>query len=458
MTNSLNLQEIDQEQALNLSKFFIRSQQNIFLFGRRGVGKQLCLETEIPTPTGFIKLKDLKEGDQLFDEKGNICNITKLHPINLSPESYRITFDDGTIVDACADHLWLTWDKRARKNKNSIPYVRSTKEILNSLRINKNKKANHSIPCCEPIKYYYSSLPINPYVLGCWLGDGQSNTGSIECADLQILEEIIKAGYSVHKTKHNQSNKSKSFNYRIGELIKTKNSKIGLLKKQLQELHLLKNKHIPDKYMTASYEQRLSLLQGLLDTKGCCLKNGRIEYSSSLPKLAYQVKDLISSLGIKCSFYCNESWLNGKKCKNRYTISFITKKPIFKLQKKLINLKKSKYQDKRNTHRYIINIESINPIPMRCITVDSSSRLFLITRSYIPTHNTHIAIQAAQECNYKVNYINLSVIERPDLAGYPDINSPGDVINFKSPFFLPQLNSNSVSDSIILFDEVDKAP
>lgn len=51
----------------------------------------------------------------------------------------------------------------------------------------------------------------------------------------------------------------------------------------------------------------------------------------------------------------------------------------------------------------------------------------------------------------------MSVIERPDLAGYPDINSPGNVITFKSPAFLPQLKS-AAPDSIILFDEVDKAP
>lgn len=71
---------------------------------------------------------------------------------------------------------------------------------------------------------------------------------------------------------------------------------------------------------------------------------------------------------------------------------------------------------------------------------------------------THIALQAAEECRLKVNYINLSVIERPDLAGYPDMNSKSDVITFKSPAFLPRLEKANKPDSIILFDEVDKAP
>lgn len=88
--------------------------------------------------------------------------------------------------------------------------------------------------------------------------------------------------------------------------------------------------------------------------------------------------------------------------------------------------------------------------------IQSKSNIFLFGRRGVG--KTHIAMQAAKECDLNVNYINLSVIERPDLAGYPDVNSPGDVINFKSPYFLPLLVEKSTPNSIILFDEVDKAP
>lgn len=88
--------------------------------------------------------------------------------------------------------------------------------------------------------------------------------------------------------------------------------------------------------------------------------------------------------------------------------------------------------------------------------IKSHQNMFLFGRRGVG--KTHIAIQAAQDCGFKVNYINLSVIERPDLAGYPDINSTGDIITFKSPAFLPKLIDNAKPDSIILFDEVDKAP
>lgn len=88
--------------------------------------------------------------------------------------------------------------------------------------------------------------------------------------------------------------------------------------------------------------------------------------------------------------------------------------------------------------------------------IKSKQNIFLFGRR--GTGKTDIALQAAKECNLKVNYINLSVIERPDLAGYPNVNSDSDVITFKSPYFLPTLKDGAVSDSIILFDELDKAP
>jgi hypothetical protein len=74
------------------------------------------------------------------------------------------------------------------------------------------------------------------------------------------------------------------------------------------------------------------------------------------------------------------------------------------------------------------------------------------------TGKTHIACQAILDAGYKVNYINLSVVERPDLAGYPNIYSNDDIVTFKSPQFLPTLKTEQKPDSVLLFDEIDKAP
>jgi len=88
--------------------------------------------------------------------------------------------------------------------------------------------------------------------------------------------------------------------------------------------------------------------------------------------------------------------------------------------------------------------------------IQSNQNLFLFGRRGVG--KTHIIMQAAKESNLKISYINLSVIERPDLAGYPDIHSTSEVVSFKSPIFLPQLISGVTPDTVLLFDEVDKAP
>jgi len=367
----------------------------------RQVGKMLALDTELPTPNGFVKLIDLQEGDELFDECGNICKVLQLHPIDLQPKSYRITFDDRTTVDACADHQWITWDKSARRssrraeNPRCFPEVRTTQQIYDTLLTKTSKtEVNHSIQCAKPINYSYKNLPIDPYVLGCWLGDGLTNGGYIECADAEILNEINKAGYSTILC-FRTANISKSHKYRIGYLCEEKENgrqryKQGKLKKELKENNLIGNKHIPDQYLIASYEQRLSLLQGLLDTDGSCTEKGLIEYCTVLPALAKQVEILIKSLGIKTRVNQNESWLYNKRCKDRYRLTFTTELPVFRLQRKSDRIRHINQCQKREQH-YIVNVEPIDPVPMRCITVSSPSHQFLITRSFIPTHNTTLA-------------------------------------------------------------------
>ena len=364
--------------------------------GNRIRGRQLCLETELPTPTGFIKLKDLKEGDELFDEKGDICHVIKLYPIQETPEAYRVFFDDGTTVDACAEHLWSTHTKNERiiKNINKIPTVKNTKEILNTLTIkcgNGKVENNHSIPICLPLRYPAKELLIDPYLLGLWLGHG-NRYGCIETEDPEILNnfqhKIIKSSIN-HKSNWEIS---KSNSYRIIGLT-TALRKLGLAYTPDRSGKFANNgfyhKKIPDQYMYSSFEQRLALLQGLMDSYGCSRTDGRSEFVQSKyrKKLVYQVRELIQSLGIKTSLY-------NVKYQDRYRIQFYTTLPVFRLNRKFSNIKT---QLKKSNKRFITNIEPIQSKPMRCITVDSTSHLYLITKSFIPTHNT-CDLAAFDEC------------------------------------------------------------
>lgn len=86
--------------------------------------------------------------------------------------------------------------------------------------------------------------------------------------------------------------------------------------------------------------------------------------------------------------------------------------------------------------------------------IRAGQNLFLMGRRGLG--KTALAFQAAEACQLKVNYINLSVVEKNDLCGFPILFEQGDVVNYKSPVFLPPLQDGKKPDSIILFDEVDK--
>lgn len=107
-----------------------------------------------------------------------------------------------------------------------------------------------------------------------------------------------------------------------------------------------------------------------------------------------------------------------------------------------------------NNYLNLQEIDSEQALNLSKFFIKSGQNFFVMGQR--GTGKTAIALQAAKESGLKVNYVNLSVIERPDLAGYPNIHSNEDVVTFKSPHFLPTLLDQN-PDSIILFDELDKA-
>jgi hypothetical protein len=89
-------------------------------------------------------------------------------------------------------------------------------------------------------------------------------------------------------------------------------------------------------------------------------------------------------------------------------------------------------------------------------TVQSQGNIFLFGRRGVG--KTHLAFQAAKENNFKLNYLNLATLERSDVIGFPLLHDQGDVVKYKAPYYLPPLKENQKPDTVILFDEADKAP
>lgn len=416
--------------------------------GQGGGGKALALDTPIPTLAGWTTMGEIQVGDVVFDERGNPCIVVAATPVMAGRPCFRITFSDGATIVADAEHQWWTktdkerfqcltrteaWRaaRRAKRpsrakanpkrtwtiahlvksnqershNYKAAPEgaARTTLEIALTLEVGKKRAKNHSIDVAAPLQCPDAPLLIDPYMLGLWLGDGSSYKAEITTADAEIVQAVAASGYEI---------KPRSTRYAFGVN--------GGLWVALKQYGLVANKHIPPVYLRASREQRLALLQGLMDTDGYCDKRGQCEFSVTKKKLADDVAELITGLGIKVAMVVGDAKLNGRVISKQYSLKFLTDLQAFRLPRKLIRQKRGGF---RGTHsrRYIVAADAIESVPVRCIQVDSPSRLYLAGRQMIPTHNSDLGLGLAFTAHERSlimrrHYANLSGLTERAIA------------------------------------------
>lgn len=336
----------------------------------RQSGKALDLNTPIPTPTGWTTMGDLKIGDEVLSpDGGSVSVITKTEPM-YDHNCYKIYFDNGEEIIADADHLWKVNSSYWTTGEKIL----KTEEIFNTYQKKLNNKRGHGvtgsyyIKMSDPIKKFSEEqLDIDPYLLGVWLGDGYSS-------DSRVVAH--KDDYEHYKTLIEIEHERED-----GNCIRFK---CKGLKEKLKSNNLLKNKHIPQKYLKSSYNDRLELLRGLMDTDGSIKTNTRsFEFYQKNYNFIMQFVELLSSMGIK-------SRIRVKTIKNclYHTVSFTTEEIAFKLPRKInliLSTRPTRVQDKRH---YIQKIEKVDSVPVACISVGSPDKMFLCGKTFIPTHNS----------------------------------------------------------------------
>jgi phage terminase large subunit GpA-like protein len=333
------------------------------------VGKALALDTPIATPSGWTAMGDLAVGDELFDQLGRRCRVTFATPVMHDRECYRVIFSDDSSIVADADHLWAVqsdtvlvrgtpWGGRGPREG-----VLTTREIAATCnwitgkrRIVRNR---YAIPVTRPLDLPDTVLPIDPYTLGVWLGDGHSYSGNFT-AEEQDLPHIAD------------------------ELATT----------LTMAIRLSDDKAIPAAYLRASKAQRLALLQGLMDTDGSCHSNGRCEIITTSPLLAAGYSELLASLGIKFTAKTADGERRPGAEATRFSFLAYAETPVFRMPRKVMP-QVSRHGSRRTTEterRRIVVVEPVPSVPVRCIQVDSLSHLFLAGRAMIPTHNTEMTL------------------------------------------------------------------
>lgn len=341
--------------------------------------KGLPLDTEIITSKGWKTIASVKEGDIIYDEDGNPTKIIHKSEIHNNP-CYKIIFDNNDEIISDHEHRW----KISFKNNGSKGYsntIMTTEELYNYMQsYNRNSYTIPKVLNTKGISGVEKNLLIDPYVLGAWLGDGSKSCGIItQAKGSPLWDEIKKRGFEISDNdSHNPDRENTEMRTVYG------------LRTLLNKYNLLMNKHIPNEYYTASYEQRLDLLRGFMDTDGYYHpKRKRFVMSTGQEWQRDCMVKLLGTLGIKATVFSVTKKCGDKKF-NAWDVCFST----LGLNPFLIRNQDIEYPSKDNcTFRNIDKIEIVDTIPTQCLEVDSPKHTFLCTDKCIVTHNTNKKIE-----------------------------------------------------------------
>lgn len=343
-----------------------------YFAARQGNGKALTNTTMVATPEGWAKMGELTTGSRVIGSNGKPTKVIGVYPQGVK-EVLEVAFNDGTVIEACEDHLW-TVRPGAKKYR-----VATTKMIEEAM---KASDTRYSVPTLSaPVQYQDpyrkdKTCFYDPYKLGLLLGDGcfRGTSVTFTTADPELAE-----AFGGEATK-----RAAKYTYGIRMMARTMKN-LGLMG------HTSLEKFIPPQYLTASAADRTALLQGLMDTDGHVSAQGQLLFYTSSAQLSQDVSELVTSLGGTVSVSTKET---GHALSYRLCLSLPAGLVPFRLQRKVDRVvERTKYLPSRR----IVSITRTGRYEeMTCIVVDALDSLFAV-ESMILTHNSSYLIDMGVE-------------------------------------------------------------
>jgi replicative DNA helicase len=338
--------------------------QLVVVAGRPGLGKALALDTRLATPTGWTTMGEVAVGDHLIGADGRPTRVVATTEVMVDRPCYEVHFDDGSVIVADEQHQWLTQTRKSRRAAQiaGLPHgaasaVRTTAEIAATLRCQTaDRRLNHAVALTEPLALPDAKLLIRPYTFGVWLGEERSPRGGRLSSDTEIEMYVEAEGH-------------------------TPRGVVSLLR----PIGVGEDKHIPASYLRSSDRQRRALLAGLLDAAASVTSSGAIEYETTCPRLATDVRELVHGLGYRTALT--------QRSTGAYSLSFSTEDDVFNLERKRIAHKERRRPIRSTAStRFITEVRKIESVPVRCVQVDNADHMYLAGESMIPTHNSTLAM------------------------------------------------------------------
>lgn len=357
------------------------SKKNLIINMPPRFGKLIADDTPVLTSEGWKKHGDLRIGDYVIGIDGKFKKVLAISP--KAEANCCVEFSDGDKIYCHENHEWVI-----HRHSDKKQIIRETKwlDTVNLEQGGTEKKRGHryeyQLPEMNGIEGISKVLPVKPYSLGAWLGDGTNTKPWItgDKKDYPIIAKMIEEGYEnykiyVHKTTGAYSYVFKGLNEDL--------HKVGMCywRKTI-------DKRIPEEYLTASETQRLQLLAGLLDTDGSlCKKEHRYHFTTAEKSLRDSFVDLISTFGWRANILEQEPRLSSSGIQGRKPYWIIGFNPDRYIPCQLERKQLKDFSKKRKIAFKSVTKGNFRKIG-NCIEVEDG--IYLVGKRLKPTHNSAI--------------------------------------------------------------------
>ncbi|MEZ5157498.1 MAG: helicase-related protein [Candidatus Nanopelagicales bacterium] len=369
------------------------------LQGDVGSGKAQPLDARVLTPDGFKLMGNMQIGDTVVTPCGSTAPVVGIYPQG-DRDIYRLTFSDGTSVEADDEHLWVV-NTSSGWHRNTATKTLTTSELRRSL-TEKNGASRWHLPVITPVDLQGEGRPLDPYLMGLLLGDGGFSDGAVTFtnADKVLLDYVREAAdhLGCELVPADSSSMKHGIYYRI--VGKTRGiNRVALAVRFLELMrHSSRTKFVPESYKQAPVSARIALLQGLMDTDGEIGQEGSsVALTLASERLIDDVAWVVYSLGGRAKKrvvqkrYRRADGSHYEGTYYRLGMTLPNDINPFRLGRKADRVRsRTKYAQRR---RAIRAIEYVGRKPAQCILIDHPSHMY-VTDNFTPTHNTKVALGA----------------------------------------------------------------
>lgn len=353
----------------------------LITWGCASSSKAQPLDELVCTPQGFRPMGDIKAGDFVTGSDGKPTRVLKTTDVG-KQDVYAVAFSDGTEVRCAGSHLWRVTPSGGHK----VPKVISTAEL---------GQLSGRPPCrvqlCGPVEFESGDpLPIDPYVMGCLLGDGSTHhkKGVDGCGCLRLTNTESDLTEEVSRRLDPAGLKLSGGGKGTYRIVNKERSRVNAYMRAAGRLGLwemrARNKRVPKSYLEAPVKVREDVLAGLMDTDGTVDKrNGRLSFTSMSRGLAEDAAWLARSLGGKACVRSKK--VPGDRVAYVTGINIESPSRLFKIKRK----RDAAREMSRGRSKTIVAVEKTGArAPMRCLTVDALDGQY-VTEGFTVTHNSN---------------------------------------------------------------------